>query len=80
MPERKNLLRQTTYAQGEDSWVEYVPFTFAERFAEVKDKSIRDEVIERVKRWNWVDEKGNELPQPEDEPEIINSVVCRISC
>lgn len=74
MPQRKNLLRQQTWAQGDDSWVEYEPFTVGDRFDPERKTTTREEVMARVKKWNWVDKAGNELPQPEDEPGIFNTL------
>jgi hypothetical protein len=73
MVEHKSVLRQHTYAQGDESWVEYVPFTVEERFDTDKQKTMKEEVFDRIKKWNWKDKDGNDLPNPEDEPEILNT-------
>lgn len=75
MPARKNLLRvKTEAAQGADSWIEYVPFTVGERFDPGRQSTTREEVQNRVKKWNWVDNDSNPFPQPEDEPSIFNAI------
>ena len=81
MPKRKNLVRQWTWAQGNDSWVEYVPFTVADRFNPERTTNTRDEIVNRVKKWNWTDVDGNPLPQPEDDNTVFDDLTLpEMSC
>jgi hypothetical protein len=68
----------STPVQDEGSWVEISPLKYSEskqvskdvRLAEkggdfLKRQEIGDKLLsEHVHAWNWVDEEGNDLPQP----------------
>ena len=69
---RMTLKLKTPDIQGEDSWVEVIPFVVEERFSLPKAFDRREMLKQRVTGWNWVDEKGKALAQPGDEPDIFN--------
>lgn len=63
---RRSVLRiRTPEIQGDDSWVDVIPFTVGERFDIPPGVSKTDIIKERVIGWNWVDKDGEPLPQPD---------------
>jgi len=81
MPERKRVIRVGTEAvQGEDSWVDVRRPTVGERVASLERDNAADprlpyernaaEVCGYVVDWNWVDDEGQPLPKPSDNPKV----------
>ena len=70
MPERKGTITvESERVQGEGSWVRVRRLTMGEirglRKAEGDTFELGESLVrERVVAWNWVDEKGQPLPQP----------------
>lgn len=50
----------------ENSWFEYVPFSVADRFRDDLGTN-GEQTRKRVLAWNFVDENGEPLPQPQTE-------------
>ena len=80
MPERKNKVRlETSEVQGKDSYVDLTLPTVGEveSVLEVEGKSLDAfqqssvTVAAHIVGWNWVDDDGNQLPLPRDEPGIM---------
>lgn len=82
MPERKAVRRvETPEAQGDDSWVKVRRFQVGEWLALTEvDEGNRPEAVKRglelirthVVAWNWVDDDGAPLPQPGEDPSVID--------
>jgi len=65
-PVRRKSIRVKTDEIQENSWIEYVPFSIADRYSETREPAA-DEVKKRVIGWNFADENGEPLPQPQTE-------------
>lgn len=65
----------TESVQGEGSWVQLRGTTVGEqkaaRAGELEDDTL---IQEHVLAWNWVDDAGNDLPLPKDEPGIVDTL------
>jgi len=65
----------TESVQGEGSWVELRGTTVGEvraaRAGELDDDQL---ILKHVVGWNWVDDKGHDLPLPKDEPGIVDTL------
>lgn len=82
MPERQSGQRIATPIQGDDAWVRIKRIQVGQWLQLQEDggsrslaeatrrglEILRDHVLE----WNWVDDDGNPLPQPKDDPDVIN--------
>ena len=84
---RKNQVRKVSSAavQGDDSYVEFAPVMYGEskeiarrlndippnnRLAQME---LNAEVVRKyVVGWNWVDDDGNPLPLPKDDPTVLD--------
>ena len=71
---RATLQIKTPEIQGDDSWVEVIPFVVEERFSLPKAFDRRDMLKRHVIGWNWVDGDGEALAQPADDPEVFNQL------
>ena len=81
-PKRRRVVRHdSTGVQGEGSWVIVAALTVAEMRAFRKRADEEDfdafelgvEVLKtHVYEWNWVDDDDVPLPQPKDDPEVID--------
>lgn len=66
--------------QGEDSYVVFRALTVEEARAYRKTTGSDDDVFEigldalrtHIVEWNWVDDAGNPLPQPREDPGVID--------
>ena len=65
---------RTPEIQGDDSWVEVIPFIVEERLSLPRAFDRIDMLKERVTGWNWVDKDGKALPQPSDEPDAFRQL------
>ena len=84
-PKRKRVRQiPSTEVQGEGSWVIVAMMTVAEiresRKASKAKGADRFELSvavlkSHVMEWNWVDDDGNPLPQPKDDPSVIDRLV-----
>lgn len=84
MPQRKRVRRfPSVEIQGEDSWVEVSRLTVGEaREADQLRKNKDTDSFEAVTRlyechiraWNWVDDDGNPLPLPKEDPDMVNQL------
>ena len=82
MPKRRRVVRHASNdVQGEGSWVIVAALTVAEMRAFRKRADEEDfdafelgvEVLKtHVYEWNWVDDDDVPLPQPKDDPEVID--------
>jgi hypothetical protein len=59
------------------------PAKFQERYTNQRDWAYR--VITFVESWNWVDSQGDPLPQPKDDPRVVEQLTgdelqCLIDC
>ena len=86
MPKRQSTKRVDSAAvQGDGSWVDVRRITYgmgidAQALKDVTETSALDEFNRNlltylVAGWNWVDEDGNDLPIPEDDPNVINGLL-----
>lgn len=89
MPQRK-AIRQvfTPEVQGEDSWVKVSRLKVGQWFAlqgpegaNGAEPSQAEQVrrglkvlVEHVLGWNWVDDEGQPLPQPKDDPAVLEQL------
>jgi hypothetical protein len=71
---RSTLQIETPEIQGNDSWVEVIPFTVGERLSIPATFNRMDMIRERVIGWNWVDGDGEPLPQPGGEVDVIQEL------
>lgn len=71
---RSTLKLKTPEIQGDDSWVEVIPFLVGERLALPSRFDRMDLLKERVTGWNWVDGDGEPLPQPCDDPDAFQQL------
>lgn len=83
-PKRRRVKRVPSDAvQGEGSWAIVAMMTVAEireNRKESKKKGV--DLFERsitvlkthVREWNWVDDEGKPLPQPKDDPSVIEQL------
>jgi hypothetical protein len=84
MPERQNVRRFPSEAvQGEGSWIEVSRLTVgeareADRLRKDPDadsfEAVGDIYKKHVRAWNWVDDDGEPLPLPADDPDVINDL------
>ena len=84
MPKRKRLQRYPSdEIQGEGSWVIVGRLTVEEMRAIRKVRAGEDPDLfelgvdmlkSNVKEWNWVDDEDEPLPQPKDDPTIIDKL------
>lgn len=87
MPRRKLITRvKSDEVQGEDSWVDIRRMLWKEIKALQKQKKKIDEsedagfevgselILSHIERWNWCDESGVPLPQPEDDPDVFDDL------
>lgn len=83
-PKRKRIVRYPSdEVQGEGSWVLVARLTVAEMREVRKQQKAKDADLfelgvalmkSHVKEWNWVDDEGEPLPFPKDQPEIIEDL------
>ena len=85
MVERKRVRKiPSDEIQGEGSWVVVARITVGE--IRTKQKAGRkkgadifgltmDILKTHVLEWNWVDDDGEPLPQPKDDPDVIDQLV-----
>lgn len=81
MAKRQRVKRyDSSSVQGEDSWVIVASQTVAEvrklqKLAKGKDADAFEIGVTvmktHVREWNWVNDDGDPLSQPKDEPEVI---------
>lgn len=85
MAKRQNVMRlDSAHVQGEDSWVEVRRPTVGERLESLSKEQGLDgrflfdsnsqEVCTFVIAWNWVDDEGQPLPTPKDQPDIYKAL------
>jgi len=86
MPKRKNIFRvDSGEVQGEDSYVVLRrPSWGAQKLFDqaLQEQNVVEmtEKIERllcecIKEWNWVDDDGNPLPTPHEDPSVLDRLV-----
>lgn len=83
-PKRRRVVRHASNdVQGEGSWVIVASLTVRESREEVeRSKEEGYDVIEasvnivktHTYEWNWVDDDGEPLPQPQEDPSIIGEL------
>ncbi len=84
MPQRATVRTiPTPEIQGEDSWVKVCALKMSERLQVQQENKGLDPnskeaiehgfrvIAEHVLEWNWVDDKGEPLPQPFGRPDVI---------
>lgn len=80
MAKRKNhRVVASTELQGEGSFIIVSPMTYGEERdmllnpLEGEERLARNEkhVVAHVHNWNWVDDDGNPLPLPADDPSVL---------
>lgn len=84
MPKRKRIVRYPSdEIQGEGSWVLVALLTVAEMREVRKEQKAKDaDMFElgvtlmksHVKDWNWVDDEGEPMPSPKDQPGIVEGL------
>lgn len=82
MPERQRVRKLPSPAvQGADSWVQIKAITVGEakRLQRLSgadesevDAASRKLMSEYVLDWNWVDDVGNPLPKPHENPDVFD--------
>jgi hypothetical protein len=84
MPQRKNVRRiPSPGVQGDDSWIEVSRLTVgeardADRFRTDGEGDSFHAVLELYQKhvvgWNWVDDDGEPLPLPGDDPGVVEAL------
>ena len=87
MPRQKRIIEvDSSRVQGEGSWVRLSKLTWGEiktmraRSVDAEDDAdLQFEIGEatitkHVVAWNWADEDGHPLPQPQDDPEVFDTL------
>ncbi len=84
MPQRKSVRRyESPDVQGDDSWIEISRLTVGEArvINEHRDKDDLDafEAVlpiyqKHIVGWNWVDDDGEPLPLPKDDPDVVDQL------
>jgi hypothetical protein len=82
MPQRQNVRRiPSSRVQGDDSWIEISRLTVgeareADRLKDDRETDSFDTVVGLYQRhvvgWNWVDDDGQPLPLPKDDPGVVD--------
>ena len=86
MSKRQSTKRvDSTAVQGDGSWVDIKRITYgmgidAQALQGVTETPVLDEFNRKlitylVAGWNWVDDDGNELAVPEDDPGVIDGLL-----
>ena len=84
MPQRKSTRRfESPDIQGDDSWIEVSRLTVGEarQINQAQGKTDQDsfEAVlplyqSHIVNWNWVDDDGEPLPLPKDDPGVIDQL------
>ena len=84
MPKRKRIQKfPSTEVQGEGSWVLAARITVAEirenrKASKKKAADLFELTVNALKshiyEWNWVDDNSEPLPQPKDDPSVIDGL------
>lgn len=84
MPKRQSIRTLPSIeVQGEDSWVtvkypdvKFMRKSMSAREGELADKfeAGLDVIKTHVLDWNWVDDDGNSLPSPKDDPTVVDQL------
>lgn len=85
MPKRQRTKRVPTLElMGEGSWIEVRKITVQQakelrkRTADLSEDELqdysRDWIAEHVLAWNWVDDDGETLPLPSDDPSVLDQL------
>ena len=87
MPQRMSIKRfESPEIQGDDSWIEVSRLTVGEariiNEQQGKDDLDSFEAVlplyrKHITNWNWVDDDGEPLPLPEDDPDVIDRLTDR---
>lgn len=81
MPKRQNVRRVDSKAvQGDDSYIVLNSITWRkgrdieDNWEEWTDEKRVEVLAPTIAEWNWVDDDGNPLPQPKDNPDIVRDM------
>jgi hypothetical protein len=87
MPRRRNFIRaETPDVQGEDSYIVVtLPTTkdLKELVSLESDDNVRafesgaDLIRKHVREWNWVNDDGEPLPLPKENPDVIDDLTAQ---
>lgn len=63
--------------QGEGSWVEFRRLTWSEMQPLLQRENLENIELAgaMINGWNWVDDAGEPLPQPIDNPEVVRTAL-----
>lgn len=86
MPQRQSIKRvDSAIVQGDGSWVDVKRITYgmgidAQKLQSVTETSVLDEYNRKlitylVAAWNWVDDEGEPMPTPKENPAVIDSLL-----
>ncbi|HML23520.1 MAG TPA: hypothetical protein PKD09_17825 [Aggregatilinea sp.] len=88
MPKRQAIYTyKSDEVQGEGSFVKIRAVTYGEakklrgavQGMTDDEKVVQNEqlIIDKIVEWNWVDDDGNPLPRPKDDPTVLESLTAQ---